>query len=432
MYRPSEIKTNLSDLWGWRQNYDVKDFTIAESLTQTTTGQYYQEVHPLLTLENIKAIAPDFSDVIYDDWAVGTAYAIGDRVTFASVNYKALTVNTGQSPDSSPTDWEVVDLFSEWLETKTQASVLKAIRSFWDAKMSENEMRNVLESKALFNGTGRIKNTTPNGSNFVGFELVPIRANGVTTRIDKIGLQFTGTQDVEIHLYHSSRTQPIKSQTFARTRDGGVQWFDVSDFLLPYTSNDNDAGGSWYLVYDQTAIATGEAITKDKDWSKRPCQACDRDEIASHRIWSKYLEVHPFKIASSGVVAGALWDIEDNLYTYETNYGINLQVTIECDLTDVITQQKKAFQNIVGLQVAVDMLREMAYNPSFNIGRQQQNPAASKMEILYELDGDSQSHKKSGLGYDFDKAMKAVNLDVKNMSRVCTPCNNGGIRYKTV
>ena len=432
MYRPNDIKANLTDLWGWRQNYDTETFTISDSLTQTITGQYYQEVHPLLTLDNIKAIAPDFKNIAYDAWLISNQYRVGDRVTLNELHYRAKADNIGLTPETNPTQWERFDAFSEWLETKTNASVLKAIRSFWDSKMADNQMRNILESKTLFNGTARIKNLIPNGSNFVGFELVPIRANGVTLRIDKIGLQFTGSQDVTLYLYHSSRNQPIKTETFARTRDGGMQWFDAADFLLPFSSSDIDSGGSWYLVYDQLAVSVGQAISKDKDWSKRPCGTCDRDEVSSYRIWSKYLEVHPFKIASDQLVGGAIWDVANNLYTYETNYGLNLLVTIECDITDIIIQQKKTFQNIIGLQVAIDMLREFAYNPSYKIGRAQQNPGFTKMEILYELDGDSQSYKKSGLGYDFTNAMKAVSLDVKNMSRVCTPCKNGGVRYKTV
>lgn len=432
MYRPDDIKANLTDLWGWRQNYNTADFTISDSLTQTITGQYYQEVHPLVTLENIKSIAPDFKNIDYDGWLITTQYRVGDRVTLNELHYRAKVDNIGLTPETNPTQWERFDPFSEWLENKTQASVLKAIRSFWDSKMVDNKMRNILESKTLFNGTARIKNLVPEGSNFVGFELVPIRANGVTTKIEKIGLQFTETQDVTLYLYHSSRTQPIKTQTFTRTRDGGMQWFDVTDFLLPYSSSEIDSGGSWYLVYDQTAVSTGHAISKDKDWSKKPCGTCDRDEVFSYRIWSKYLEVHPFKIASDQVVGGAIWDVANNLYTYETNYGLNLQLTIECDITDIIIQQKKTFQNIIGLQVAIDMLREFAYNPSYKIGRKQQNPGMDKMSILYELDGDSQSYKKSGLGYQFSEAMKAVSIDIKNMSRVCTPCKNGGVRYKTV
>jgi len=449
MYRPEEIKTGLFGLWGWRQNYNVSDFTIAPSLTTSETGQFYQEVHPLLTLDNIKSIAPEFEAIVYPTWAAGTQYYIGDRVATGGTNYRAKRDNLGADPASSPSDWEPFDAFSEWLENKTQASILKAIRSFWDEKMTEKTAKNILESKALFDGTGRIYDTIEGDGNLVGFELVPIRSKGVTTKINKIGLQFQGVGNFKAYLMHSSRAGFVKELSFIRTKDGSMEWFTpTEDIYLPYLSDENDAGGSWYLVYKQSDLLPGVvAINTDKDWSKGPCGSCNRGEQANYRIWSRYLEVHPFKVNEGAIPAFAgdfdgdfsddydsdpvrMWDIEDNIYTYETNYGINLQLTIECDTTDIILEQKKAFQNIIGMQVAIDMLREFTYNPAFNIGREQQN--FSRQEILYELDGDSQGYKKSGLVHDFTKAMKAIKLDTTSMSRVCFPCNNKGVKFRTV
>jgi len=304
------------------------------------------------------------------------------------------------------------------------------MRTFWDEKMSQETLKNILDNKPLFDGTGRLADVITNQSNLVGFEIVPIRAKGVTVKIEKIGLQFKGTGDVKVYLFHSSRQAALKEMTFTRTRNNGMEWFTPTDDLyLPYVNSDKDAGGSWYMVYSQDDLpSNNQAITTSKDWSKKPCD-CNRGELADWKIWRKFLEVHPFKVSEYDTPI-ALWDIEDNIYTYETNYGINLQITIECDITEIALEQKKAFQNIIGLQVAIDMLREFAYNPAFNINRISQNP--SMQQILYELDGDSQGYKKSGLVHAFNNAMKAVKLDSTDMSRVCFPCNNKGVRYRTV
>lgn len=386
MYRPADIKIGLFGLWGWRQNWDNSEFQLSAELIASSSGQYFQEVHPLLTLDNIKAIAPDFD-----------------------------------------TD----EQFNAWLTQKTQASILKAIRIFWDEKMVQETAKNILESKALFNSTGRLEDAIPNTSKLVGFEITPIRANGVTTKIEKIGLQFKGTGDVVVYLMHSSRSEVIKTLTLARTRDGGMEWFKpLEDLYLPYISADNDAGGSWYLVYDQDALTpTLEAIKTSRDWSARPCSARNGGESIGRRAWSRYLEVHPFSVGEyeSNI---ELWDISKNLYDYETNYGINLQVSVECDATDLIVDQARAFQSIIGLQVAADFLREFAYNPEFKISRTQVN--LSKSEILYELDGDTRGYRKSGIMHDLRKALEAVKLDATSLSRVCFPKNNGGIKYKSI
>jgi hypothetical protein len=444
MYRPAEIKTGLSHLWGWRQHHDVSEFTISDSLTQSETGQYFQEVHPLLTLTNVKSIAPNFDLITYPDWDIETQYRIGDRVTDAGKNYRAKVANVGMSPETHTTEWERFDQFSEWLEQKTQGSILKAIRTFWDEKMSDKTAKNILESKALFNGTGRITDLIPSGTNLVGFELVPIRSQGITMKIEKIGLQMTGQGPVTLYLMHSSRMDPVKIITLDRIRNAGMQWFDQDDLFLPYLSDETDAGGSWYLVYKQEDLdSTVQAINKNKDWSAKPCNTCDATETANWRVWSRFLEVHPFKTSQftggdmnggfnddSSVQPLYMWDVATNLYTYTQNWGINLQISIECDITDIILEQRRAFQNIIGLQVGIDMLREMAYNPNFNIGRTQQN--FSRQDIMYEIDGDSQGYKKSGLVYNFNKAMEAVKLDTTAMSKVCFPCNNKGVRFRTV
>ncbi|MGL5980770.1 MAG: hypothetical protein ACRCZY_07855, partial [Phocaeicola sp.] len=300
MYRATDLKTELSNLWGWRQHYDTQEFTISDSLTKSDTGRYFQDVHPLLTLDNLKSIAPDFKRIEYNPWTDKAQYRIGDRVTYNEKNYRAVSNNINTNPEYNPTAWERFDSFSEWLDEKTKGSILKAISTFWGNNMVAKTANNILESKALFNGTGRITNTIENNSNLVGFEIVPIRAKGVTLKIDKIGLQFTGQTSITLYLMHSSQSSPIKTMTFQRIKNGGMEWFDVDDVYLPYSSINNDAGGSWYLVYEQSQLGTDKAISHDKDWSKRPCYGCNIEETSAYNIWSQYLEVHPFRISEYG------------------------------------------------------------------------------------------------------------------------------------
>ncbi|MFQ9476943.1 hypothetical protein, partial [Barnesiella intestinihominis] len=41
-------------------------------------------------------------------------------------------------------------------------------------------------------GAGRIRATQPNNHKLVGFEIIPVRAMGVTAQIRRVGLQMTG------------------------------------------------------------------------------------------------------------------------------------------------------------------------------------------------------------------------------------------------
>lgn len=448
MYRADAIKEKFIHLLGWRQNYNTADFAISESLTKSETGQYYQDMHPLITLDNIRSIAPDFGRKACDFWYEILPYKKGQIVKLEDAKFnddynddfqkdaitksyifRALVDNQGKNPVSNPDIWEPTDLFSEWLQTKTEASILKAVESYYSVQLADRTVKNLLESKVLFDGAGRLVDVVRSTNSLVGFEIIPIRAEGVTLKVEKIGVQFNKNGKFNLYLMHNSNPQPIKVIPVDYTKNGGMQWIDMEDLYLPYISDDTDAGGSWFLCYSQKELPGDmQAVEKNRDWSKEPCPTCSRIDYLNWQAWSKYLEIHPFKTPAPDAVE--MWDVESNVYTYTTNYGLNLKVTMECDLTDILIAQRKAFQNVIGLQVAADMIREFAYNPNFRINRMQQN--FSRNELLYELDGDSTSNKKGGILYRLDKAMEALRIDTTGINRICIPCRNDGIRFRTV
>lgn len=435
MVRANDIQEKLLHLIGWEQNYDTSDLKISDALTVSESGLYFQQIHPLLTLQNMSCIAPDFKNITFPEYNSEKEYSKGNVVDYQGTQYKALQKVQGKQPDIESEYWVETNLFSEWLESKTKASIQKAIARYCNEKTAEGTNKPLCESRTLFDGTGRLVDTVRNKKNLVGFEIVPVRAKGVTTKINKICLQFTKAGEYILYLMHSSMDAPVKIIKLNKIRDNSAEWFTVDDLYLPYQSEDNDAGGSWYLCYFQSELPEGsQAIRKDKDWSKEPCGSCSRRELLAWMAWSKYLEIHPFfvneELINTEDESLHLWDVENNQYTYDNNYGLNLEVTVSCDITDFIVEQRMMFQDVIAKQVAVDMLREFAYNSNVRTNRHSIN--ASRLDILYEVDGDSSSMKKSGLSYQLDMAFKAIKLSTSGIDRVCLPCRNNGIKYRTV
>lgn len=435
MVRASDIQEKLLHLIGWEQNYDTSDLKISDALTVSESGLYFQQIHPLLTLQNMSCIAPDFKNITFPEYNSEKEYSKGNVVDYQGTQYKALQKAQGKQPDIESEYWVETNLFSEWLESKTKASIQKAIARYCNEKTVEGTNKPLCESRTLFDGTGRLVDTVKNKKNLVGFEIVPVRAKGVTTKINKICLQFTKAGEYTLYLMHSSMDAPVKIIKLNKIRDNSAEWFTVDDLYLPYQSEDNDAGGSWYLCYFQSELPEGsQAIRKNKDWSKEPCGSCSRRELLAWMAWSKYLEIHPFfvneELINTKDKSLHLWDVENNQYTYDNNYGLNLEVTVSCDITDFIIEQRMMFQDVIAKQVAVDMLREFAYNSNVRTNRHSIN--ASRLDILYEVDGDSSSMKKSGLSYQLDMAFKAIKLSTSGIDRVCLPCRNNGIKYRTV
>lgn len=421
---------------GWRQSYDANDGVISEALTQSESGLYYQDAHPLLTLQNLQSIAPDFSNISYPAHSTEETYAKGVVVTDNDKHYKSLKAVPENIQITDTEYWIETNPFSEWLETKTKACITKAISCYVNEKVAKGTYKTLCEKKTLFDGTGRIYDTIKNKNNLVGFEIVPIRAKGVTTKINRIGLQFSEPGDYTILIMHSSLMEPYYQETFTKRIGNNIEWFTPSQELyLPYETDEIDAGGSWYICYVQSQLPTGsQAIRKSRDWSKGPCNECSRHEYETWRIWSKYIEVHPFYVNEELVPVVdeqvQLWDVENNLYDYSTNYGLNLDITVACDMTDFIIEQRQMFTDYLSKSLAIDFLREFAYNPNVRTNRHSIN--ASRPDILYEIDGDSSSMKKSGLSYQLELASKAIQVSTEGIDRVCLPCVNHGIKYRAV
>lgn len=124
-----------------------------------------------------------------------------------------------------------------------------------------------------------------------------------------------------------------------------------------------------------------------------------------------------------------MWDIEDNIYTNTTNYGLNVEVSVGCDLTDFIIEQRQMFATVIQRQMAATVLRTLALNPHVRVNRNQSN--ASKNDLLYEVDGNTEG-RATGLGYDLRKAYEALDLDTRGIDRICLTCRPVGARYRTV
>lgn len=440
MIRINEICEALKNVCGWEQSYDLAK-AIDDNLTQTESGLYFQGAHPLLTLDNMEAIMPDDWGIQYPVWDALTQWKQNKVVQYGNdtngnkLFWKAKTDNVGEEPTEDSLFWSKYNILSDFLERMTRNGIATAIQTFTQIKQLDKETRNLLERRTFFDGAGRIRATLQNNHKLVGFEIVPVRAMGVTAKIEKIGLQMTGgTGVVRMYLFHSSQIDPIKTFDLNFTvTNGGFQWFPLTDCYLPYISDKNNAGGAWFLCYNQDELPAGmEAINVSKDWSREPCGTCNIGSVEVWRELTKYLQVTPFMYHAPETFAEypELWDIAQTLYTRTQNYGLNCEITIGCDLTDFVISQRAIFQTVIQRQVAAIALRTLAMNPNVRVNRNQSN--ASRTDILYELDGNTAGVRPGGLGYDLKKAYEALRIDTQGLDRICLSCNNRGVKYRTV
>lgn len=442
MYRLNDILTALDGLVGWRQSHSLKK-QIDSSLTASASGLYFQDAHPLLTLDNMRAVMPDDWIDSYPDWASSeSGYSKGGRVRYGDAVYVSLK-DANVSWPSDADSWAEYDPLSDWLKEITRAGETKAVQTFITQKTNAQQTRNILENRPLFDGAGRFNDIVPNRGRLVGFEITPLRTIGVTMYLDRIGLQMrSATGDVPLYLFHSGQSEPIARWTLTFDHDSGdFLWldFDPKSFLagssdkaakmiesgLPYLHSASD-GGSYYLVYHQSELPKWmDAINYARDWSREPCMTCNRGDVQLWREFTKYVRVSPFMVNDDDFLTShRLWDLQDMIYTPSTNYGINFRYTIGCDLSDFIIGQKAVFANVIQLQVAYNALKTIMNNPSVRVNRSQVNAS----QLSFDLDGDG-GGRPTGIAADLSKAYKALEIDTTGISKACLGCRTNGVNY---
>lgn len=438
MIRLQDIQTALLNVCGWAQDYNPQN-QIDDALTQSESGLTFQGAHPLCTLANIRAIMPDDYLYKYPEWVNDVGYAAGSKVKHTGKVWIAKNANAGSEPADGNSDWAEYNMVSDYVRQLTINGINTAIQNFIQAKQLQQETRSLLERRTFFDGAARLAATIDPSGKIVGFEIVPVRAMGVTTKIERIGLQMVGaTGTVRLYLFHSSQVAPMRviDLTFTNT-NGGFQWFTPAEpIYLPYIpggdGNGNDAGGAWFLCYNQNELPAGmRALNVSKDWSVEPCQTCLGGSIESWRQMTKYLQVSPFGIHAPLDFAEypEMFDIGQIGYTNTMNYGMNVEISVGCDISDFIISQRAIFATVIQKQVAANVLRTIAMNPDVRVNRNQVN--VTRDELLYELDG-APTGRASGLGYELKQAYRALELDTRGLDRICLQCNNHGVKYRTV
>lgn len=430
MIRIQEIQDALLHLVGWEQSYDPQG-QIADSLTESESGLTFQQAHPMVTLDNIRATMPEHELYIYPAWDAEQVYGKGALVSKDSIVWESKgNNNAGNEPADGSEYWKQYDFINVWLERLTRSAIAKTVQTFLQKKSLLRESKNLLERRSLFDGAGRMTNTIENGQRLVGMEIVPAYSMGVTTKIERIGLQMVGaTGTVTLYVFHSSMRDAYKTIDFeVQKGNGTMEWMTLKDCYLPYLGNT----GAWYVVYNQADLPVGmEAVNVTKDWSREPCGTCNRGNIEAWRALTKYMMISPFRVAAMETFAEfpELWDIEENIYTNTHNYGINMEVSVGCDLTDFIIQQRAIFATCLQRQMAVDVIRTLAMNPDVRVNRNQSN--ASREDLLYEVDGNPQG-RATGLGKELKEAYDALDLNTWGIDRICLTCQPTRVKYTTV
>jgi hypothetical protein len=437
MIRITDIQKGLRHLVGWEQNDITGGGQIQNSLTESESGLTFNQAHDLLTYDNIKAMLPD--EGIPEAWDGSVNYKPGMKCQYENTSFICIKANTNHHPGTDFNDdynedfgdgyWRVYDQVSEFMRKATSDGIAKMANRIIEEKTINGSSKQLFERKTLFDVAGRISARIPKTHSLVGYMIRPLKGLGVTTQIHRIGLQMTGaTGNVKVYIFHSSRKQPVDSVTLRVLDAKNYQWYAQDNLFLPYMGGEyrND-GGCWFIMYNENDIPAGmQAVNISRDWTREPCSGCNVGDVTTYRQMIKYIEVLPcrFSVPANFANNPELPDLDLIEKPQTLCYGMNLDLSIGCDLSDFIISQRSIFASVLQKEVAVNVLRRMLHNPNVKVNRNQMNSA-----LQMDIEGNTML-KSPGLVGELNKSYKALDLDTERMDSACLACKKNGIKIK--
>lgn len=385
MYNLATLATCLAPLLWFRQSpagvADEPQLAVellAPVAPQPVAGPVaMQDVHPLLTVRNIRQAAPEVP---------------GAGTTIAAQ-------------------------LSAYLTQLRTAAVGKVLAEFTTRKKLTGAGKTVLQDAQLTNRSGEFARKVIKQGRFVGFalQLLPGAVRDVAVRISSVGTQLSEPDpSFRLFLFHSSQADAVAIYPLPRRDRVYFEWTTIEVPLSQYE------GGEWCLGYFEDDLA-GQAVDLQHDFGSRPGTCCGSDFLHYDK-WAPYVQVRGFAVPEAWAAPG-LWSGIVN-YVPGTNFGLNLKLSAECDLSDYFCRHRALFTTALQLQLAVDLLNAMAYST-----RNNGVSAAVQTLALTELNN---RPGQPGLLTKLEKAIEALDVDLSGVSKPCLPCQTNGIRWGAV
>lgn len=438
MYEVQTIQDEFMGLVGMRQTLDPRFSQLSSDIVKTSSNVLLQ--HPLINIENLDMTARNYAQWPYNAWDNLEEYALGDRVKVvvgsAQTVYESIQdSNTGHIVTDGVW-WKVVNLISLYLEDIWRNSIDEVVNGVMNAKKLRRESKTVLSNVVVYEGAGQMGNLIINESSLVGFQINLKYNRNLMAIIRRIGHQFTQAGDFDMYLYHSSQIEPIMTIPIVHAQGYSFAWtIPADDIKLHHILDQYDAGGNFYLMYDQDEIP-GQAVKKNHIWGRRPCASCSGFNIRSWNLYSKFVSIIPVQVkneyrnrvdnGSGPALPDNLWDITKTQFPNETNFGLNFEFNVRCDLTEMLLQNKDVFAFAIRDMVTMKLLESMGNSTRQNVD---QTKVAQQAIIALQ----SKIVGGAGLRDQVAQQIKAVDFEFSDLNDVCLPCNNAnGLHFGSI
>lgn len=419
MYNPQILVSSFAGVVGTRQSNRPGVPVISGTMASSSSGVFVQSKHPLVTLENIFDSAPDFNINKYPVWVSGSAYIINQVANDSGVLYKSKTNQSSSTvaPHSDATNWILSYPFSDWLQGIFNQAPVNMISEVIKQFKLQEMGKVILERQQLFMSSGnRHTQIVPSG-NLVGFEMLIDSGEGLLVQIDKFGTQFTEQQTLPIYIWHTGTNNFVYNFNLILGSGSSFNWVAVTTAIMQLNTTLNSVGTFLICYFEDDLNPGNQAISKEWDSASAPCGGCTGEDLLAYNRWSQYTAFRNVKFPSSAIdyVNFTLPDMTKAVYGSKTNWGLNLSLTIRCDLTNYITYNPNLYADTLAMQLALEFLKIIAQSSRIEPSLAQiKNQARAELNLL----------EKSTFINSYKDSIASLRVDLSGFSKACQPCND--------
>lgn len=235
--------------------------------------------------------------------------------------------------------------------------------------------------------------TLPAG--FIGYKIGVSSEKNVAFEIKRILLDFEGSGDIELLLFNTSVKAPIQTKVITISTDHKSE-----DLSWVVDNSGNTYKGDYYLGYISSYVDIGTLKPYKRDWNNANIESI---------ITYLGIEKGNFPAMTTNVLA----DLDDWDGTDITT-GLNPDITVYEDYTDLILNNEKLFSRAILLDSQIRILSEVMASIRSNKNERIGKDLLSR--VVLELDGaDVNGIKKESLRGTLSREIKRVANEINKI-----------------
>ena len=237
-----------------------------------------------------------------------------------------------------------------------------------------------------------LETTLLNG--FVGFRITPSATKDVAFKITRLQIELDGLGDVTIVLFNSAVNTPIQTKVVTIASNSQIEQLD-----WVVNNTDGDYKGDYYLGY----VFDGNFTPYKRDFE-------------NSQFENSISEIDYERIYVAGANDSSLFDLDD-VYSLSENTGLNPDITVFDDFTDLILQNESLFAKAIQLQWAIlIMQRYISTTRSNNMERIAKDTILRTIETI-EGSVSTSPIKVTGLNSYLGSELESLRMTIEELQK---------------